>query len=440
MQQKLQDSIALHHRLFTEARQGRTQQKLQDSIALYHRLYTEEQPGRTPKSNSKRMRSITRVIQSACTVSSEGIQAFFEGTAKTKSARVFFEQQFETTPHRVYLSSASLSAALRTEKQRMEHTTTTTWSQKKYQSPAAGLLILLLSPAFFFTDQACATQSAPMPTMLSSKQIAFMQSLSVVPLPETAMSVKGVVNKQTNELFVVNIPVPPSMLLDGGKVAFASKPEDIYPYGDGKVKPCDSDETATTAQNIAFIPVIMEHDVEADATLASTNNIQSDFKCTYDYPAQSFVRCEDRIMGEMYTAKYSISTARNIEFVAVLAMVPSCASAKAFTDTVRQGNKMEMGVMIGLIVGVVVLVMLLAYCVFRCDRARLNRNDAERKVEQTVKPVEKTPVTVPPQNEQQVAVNPVMSLFAVTDVHSFLSSAVARHSSSSYSRVPTTQP
>jgi hypothetical protein len=287
--------------------------------------------------------------------------------------------------------------------------------------------------------------------MLSSKQIAFMQSLSVVPLPETAMSVKGIVNKQTNELFVVNIPVPQSMLLDGGKVAFASKPDDIYPYGDGKVKPCDSEETATTAQNIAFIPVIMEYDVEADATLASTNNIQSDFKCTYDYPAQPFVRCEDTIMGEMYTSKYSVSTARNIEFVAVLAMVPSCASAKAFTDTVRQGNKMEMGVIIGLIAGGVVLVILLLYCVFRLDRASQNKRNAERQAQQTNKLIETTPpagnsiggggaaaaVAVPSSPSDGQASVVAKSLFAVTDVHSFLSSAVARHS---YSRVPTTQP
>ena len=97
MQQKLQDNIALHHRLFTEAQQGRMQQKLQDNIALYHRLYMEEQQGRTPKSESKRMRSITRVIQSACTVSSQGIQAFSEGTAK-KRVHVFFSSSSSKSP------------------------------------------------------------------------------------------------------------------------------------------------------------------------------------------------------------------------------------------------------------------------------------------------------------------------------------------------------
>lgn len=306
-------------------------------------------------------------------------------------------------------------------------------------------LLLLFTSSFLHT--ASAVQYPVTPTVISTKQTTFMQGISLKQLDETAVLARGIVYQDRSEIFVIEIPMPAWLVK--AKTEFSADPDAIYAYGEGKKAPCDKEETRDAARNITFIPVIMEIDTTKKTT-TSESNVQSYFKCTYD-TKQPFIRCEDRI--------HSTLLSRSIEFTAVLAMVPDCKSAKAFTDALREGNKTEnaMFAVIGVVAGMMVFGCFFIFCYIKQDD---DHHDGHHPTQQyptkgtpRVEASPGKPVTPATQNKEAASQNqtvpatpasappasriPAASIpmLTVADLGSFFSTQRDR---SSYAKVPTT--
>lgn len=230
--------------------------------------------------------------------------------------------------------------------------------------PALPLLLLVMQGA-------AAIQYPTQPTSLSSRTLGFVTSLNMTVIPETERSARGVVYKNSAERWVIEIPVPPWLKQQLSSTPYSATPDKIFPWGDGTAAPCAGAGSAA-AKNITFMPIIADY-TDSSNTLASSDNILSDFDCTYD-PRQTFVRCEDRVYGNYYFSgkysKYSTLSFRDLEFVAMLGMIPNCASAKQFTTIVRKAN--DIAAIIGGAVGGFVFLLIVGYavCLFGEDIMR----------------------------------------------------------------------
>lgn len=208
-------------------------------------------------------------------------------------------------------------------------------------------------------------------TTLSTKQRKYIQQLRVITLDETAKVVKGTVYRQSSDMASIKLEIPAWLRKSG--LPFSARPEDVWPWGEGKKEPCNSNDFAATQRNITFIPLVLDDDVVANDTTTSAKNVQSEFVCSWDKEAQTFVLCERRIQGQQYYSKYNYDTSKNVDFTAVLAVIPNCESARAFSDAVKDGNKTDN---LYLIMGCTVLaVLVLLLCACCCYVERLDQKE-----------------------------------------------------------------
>lgn len=189
---------------------------------------------------------------------------------------------------------------------------------------------------------------------LTSGMKSFLQDVGLVPIEETALSVKGSVVKDSQEIVYVRIPIPKSVKDSG--IPFSSRTTDIFPYGDGTKAPCDGKNENTGKKDITFIPVIMESYTHKN-TSKSFSTLQSSFSCKLE---ESFVECSRLFISAYLTDNYN--------FAAAIAVIPSCEAAKKFTDQVREGNSDTVGVWIGIGIGIPIFFILCGYCLHVYDK------------------------------------------------------------------------
>lgn len=189
-----------------------------------------------------------------------------------------------------------------------------------------------------------AYQQPTVPNNLPDNLVAYLAKASLTPIQETAVSVRAKKDRNSIEIVIVEIPVP-TWLSDSKK--FSAKPDDVLAYRD-KCLPGQMN-------NITFMPVVAISTVDKNS-IVSSSGLQSWFTCTYvSATPRSFVQCTFR----------SMETSRNINDIALLAMVSNCSSLQAFSDAMDKGHSNQTVLVLIIVLPLVAFLGALLFCAYR---------------------------------------------------------------------------